>query len=65
MVVNLKFTSHLWIVIFLWLLLACSMNTPNTPLDAILFDMDGVLIDTEYSKYEAWRESLKKHMGLI
>lgn len=26
--------------------------------------MDGVLIDTEYSKYKAWRESLKKIYGI-
>lgn len=28
---------------------------------AVIFDCDGVLVDTEYLKYEAWRDALSKH----
>jgi HAD superfamily hydrolase (TIGR01509 family) len=34
-------------------------NTPYTRFQAIIFDCDGVLVDTEYLKFLAWKEALE------
>lgn len=46
----MKFLSALLFVIF-----GLFANTP----EAIIFDCDGVLVDTEYLKFQAWKESLE------
>ncbi|HRE47972.1 MAG TPA: HAD family phosphatase [Aggregatilineales bacterium] len=33
----------------------------NTPLRAVVFDLDGTIIDTETPDYEAWREVYQRH----
>lgn len=35
-----------------------ALSFENQPIKAMIFDCDGVLVDTEYLKYLAWRESL-------
>ncbi len=32
-----------------------------TQIKAVIFDCDGVLVDTEYLKYSAWKEALSQH----
>ena len=34
-------------------------NSPHTRFQAIIFDCDGVLVDTEYLKFLAWQEALE------
>ncbi len=36
------------------------MVNPHPQIDAIFFDMDGVLVDTEGLKFQAWNDELKK-----
>jgi beta-phosphoglucomutase len=40
------------------ILTICSFGVHAMP-TAVLFDCDGVLVDTEYMKYEAWQKALK------
>lgn len=39
------------------------MNTSFTPLQGIIFDFDGIILETEIPRYEAWR-SLFQEFGL-
>ncbi len=41
------------------MLAVCSFSIFARP-SAVLFDCDGVLVDTEYMKFEAWKEALSK-----
>lgn len=41
------------------IMLICSFNT-YAELTAVLFDCDGVLVNTPYMKYEAWKKALKQ-----
>lgn len=34
---------------------------PGMPFDAVLFDFDGVLVDTEWAIYEAWHRTFHAH----
>jgi beta-phosphoglucomutase len=39
--------------------LSASISTPyGAHVEAVIFDCDGVLVDTEYLKFLAWKESL-------
>jgi HAD superfamily hydrolase (TIGR01509 family) len=39
--------------------LSASISTPfGSGIEAVIFDCDGVLVDTEYSKFLAWKEAL-------
>ena len=37
------------------------MNLPSGPVRALLFDFDGLILDTEVPIYEAWRENYAAH----
>lgn len=41
------------------ILVICTFSVFAKP-TAVLFDCDGVLVDTEYMKFEAWKEALSK-----
>lgn len=43
------------------LILALFHSVAVASVKAVIFDCDGVLVDTEYLKFEAWREALAKH----
>lgn len=45
-------------------LFVLSSNIMALPIQAIFFDMDGVLVDTEFLKYEAWKKSLKDRLEI-
>ncbi len=34
---------------------------PRVDFDAVLFDFDGILVDTEWAIYEAWRRTFRAH----
>lgn len=41
--------------------LSAAISTPyGSGIEAVIFDCDGVLVDTEYSKFLAWQEALKR-----
>lgn len=46
------------------LLLASSQESQAFKFKAVIFDCDGVLVDTEKLKYQAWKQALEKH-GII
>lgn len=43
---------------FLLVVLIFSQQIQAAPLKAVIFDCDGVLVDTEYLKFEAWQKAL-------
>lgn len=48
-------------VVFLLFVLALFNSVAFASVKAVVFDCDGVLVDTEYLKFEAWRDALSKH----
>lgn len=49
------------IILFIILCSLFFISNASSKLDAIIFDCDGVLVDSEYHKFLAWKKSLDKY----
>lgn len=54
-------TKYLAILVFLFIPFFASAASTDPIFRAIIFDCDGVLVDTEYLKYLSWKESLEPY----